>query len=171
MAYIDSEMAKRHDRSPLPESGEVRQQTEVYEGGEPSIPGAQREPASLGKLHEIDLGQETKMQNIARTQAATRRLAGDEDTPIFGESEAQPDRSGPDKPWRNRARRTSAAIERDRLVEEVLRESKRKPICPLFVPFPPGSISVLWRPLSFSPSLCASRCIQTHADLFSSGCL
>jgi hypothetical protein len=36
------------------------------------------------------------------------------------------------KPWRHRKRRTSADIERDRLVEEVMRESKRRLIFRFF---------------------------------------
>lgn len=126
MAYIDSEMAKRYNRSPLPDSIEAHNQEELQKIGEASKSEVRREPASLGKLHEIDLGQETKMQNIARTQAATRRLVGDEGSPTPEDLEPRLDHSGPDKPWRNRKRRTSADVERDRLVEEVLRESKRK---------------------------------------------
>ncbi|KAJ5585368.1 uncharacterized protein N7459_005168 [Penicillium hispanicum] len=127
MAYIDSEMAKRHRRSPLPESQEGSRPALPQTSGEQPIHGLQeRMPASLGKLHEIDLGQETTMQNIARTEAATRRLVGDEVSPAPGAPGMQEaDRFGPDgKQWRNRKRRTSADIERDRLVEEVLRESK-----------------------------------------------
>ncbi|KAG2024931.1 hypothetical protein GB937_003153 [Aspergillus fischeri] len=87
----------------------------------------QREPASLGKLHEIDLGQEAKLQNIARTEAATRRLVGDDRdvSPANEDSTSSIAASGKDgRPWRNRKRRNSEDIERDRLVEEVLRESK-----------------------------------------------
>jgi len=51
-------------------------------------------------------------------------MAGDEDSPNPSESEPHAGRSGPDKPWRNRKRRTSADIERDRLVDEVMRESR-----------------------------------------------
>lgn len=130
MAYIDTEMAKRYQRSPLPENQEAaRSDLQQTAGGQP-MTGQQmeREPASLGKLHEIDLGQETKLQNIARTEAATRRLVDDEDSPARrGEPGAPTDRPITDeKPWHHRKRRTSADIERDRLVEEVLRESKRK---------------------------------------------
>ncbi|GAQ06963.1 hypothetical protein ALT_4284 [Aspergillus lentulus] len=87
----------------------------------------QREPASLGKLHEIDLGQEAKLQNIARTEAATRRLVGDDRdaSPAHEDSTSNIAASGKDgRPWRNRRRRNNEDIERDRLVEEVLRESK-----------------------------------------------
>lgn len=127
MAYIDSEMARRYQRSRHPDSQEVNRPISQQSAGGHSIPGQpEREPASLGKLHEIDLGQETKLQNIARTEAATRELVGDEDSPAPGEPSTQTARPGPDdKPWRNRKRRTSADTERDRLVEEVLRESKR----------------------------------------------
>lgn len=128
MAYIDSQMAKRYRHSPIPQSEDVDRPTLEGPGG-PTMSGQperEREPASLGRLHEIDLGQETKLQNIARTEAATRQMAGDEDSPTPGEPATQTDRPGPsEKQWRNRKRRTSADIERDRLVDEVLRESKR----------------------------------------------
>ncbi|KAJ5668783.1 hypothetical protein N7462_009853 [Penicillium macrosclerotiorum] len=124
MAYIDSEMAKRHQRGPLPETPEASQSPSPSAIDGRSIPGQQeRKPATLGRLHEIDLGEETKLENIARTQAAARRLEGHEELPLTGESSIQSDGAGTgEKRWRNRKRRTSADIERDRLVEEVLRE-------------------------------------------------
>ncbi|KAL5337864.1 hypothetical protein BJX70DRAFT_368303 [Aspergillus crustosus] len=73
----------------------------------------EREPATLGKLHEIDLGREAKLHNIVRTEEATRRLNSD------GNSA---DRS----PCGGSRYRLLKDIERDQLVEEVLRESKRK---------------------------------------------
>lgn len=123
MAYIDSEMAKRYQRNTPKDDPEADQPaSDATSGGGLLISGQQqREPASLGKLHEIDLGQETKLYNIARTEEATRRLAGDDEEPTTPTD--HPGQEG--KPWRYRKRRTSADIERDRLVEEVLRESKR----------------------------------------------
>ena len=132
MAYIESEMAKRHRRNMSTEIATVDTPPKTEPGtttlSSTDLP--QREPASLGKLHEIDLGHEAKLQNIARTEAATRRLAGDDGQyPIAGqESSSKMDPVGGDqRPWRNRKRRTSEDIERDRLVEEVLRESKCEP--------------------------------------------
>lgn len=86
----------------------------------------QRQPAGLGKLQEIDLGPDATAQNIARTEAATKMFGA------FGErtqsQEAEKSgkvRMGRDgKPWRGRKRRNSEDIKRDRLVEEVLRESR-----------------------------------------------
>ena len=126
MAYIDSEMAKRYNRSPHPDSQEASRSTAEGTAGPSSVAGApEREPASLGKLHEIDLGQETKLQNIARTEAATRRMVGDENEMAPEEPDTLIEPSGPDdKRWRHRKRLTSADIERDRPVEEVLQESK-----------------------------------------------
>lgn len=143
MAFIDSEMAKRSQRSPLPDNSEAHRLAETQNTSEGSIQEQQRAPASLGKLHEIDLGQETTMQNIARTEAARRRMAGDEDSPNPGEAQPHTGRSGPDKPWRNRKRRTSADIERDRLVDEVMRESRRKIVeTPSILPRPTLTVTV-----------------------------
>ncbi|PGH11218.1 hypothetical protein AJ80_07223 [Polytolypa hystricis UAMH7299] len=125
MAYVESEMAKRHRRD-RPAETSVSDKTLVGEAGHQSSESKlpQRQPASLGKLHEIDLGPDSKLKNIARTEAATRRLAGDED--IVAEEDTTkkgpPGKNG--KPWRGRKRRNSDDIRRDQLVEEVLRESK-----------------------------------------------
>jgi hypothetical protein len=137
MTFIESEMAKRYRRNvPTDATG-----SEIPVGSEAgATPSAtdlpQREPASLGKLHEIDLGQETKLQNIVRTEAATRRLVGDDENthPKSDGSLSKTARTGKDeRPWCHRKRRTSEDVERDRLVEEVLRESKRK--CRLLFPY------------------------------------
>lgn len=74
--------------------------------------------ATLGKLHEVDLGEENKLRNINRTQEATRRL--EDGQPL---DDMQDDRRGK-KGYRKR-RRNSQDIQRDKLVEEVLKESKR----------------------------------------------
>ncbi|KAL2833237.1 hepatocellular carcinoma-associated antigen 59-domain-containing protein [Aspergillus cavernicola] len=118
MAYIESELAKRNRRgmpgdAPGLDTNNPREVDNALSAS--GLP--EREPASLGKLHEIDLGQEAKLRNIARTEEATRRLNGD-DNELF------PERSSSNMPTRHRKRRTSQDIERDRLVEEVLRESK-----------------------------------------------
>lgn len=129
MDYIETEMAKRHRRdlpTETPDSG-TQATDEAFNDG-PAAHFARREPATIGKLHEIDLGQEAKMLNIARTEAATRRLAGDDATTSM-EEDSTAERTVAEKdgkPWRNRKRRNSKDIERDRLVEEVLRESKRE---------------------------------------------
>lgn len=127
MAFIDSEMAKRYQPASQKDNSDSNQPTQEQVPAGLSIPGnQQREPASLGKLHEIDLGQEATLRNIELTEAATRRMAEKGDSQVSaGISTPEPGRSGPDgKSWRNRKQRTDADIERDRLVEEVLRESK-----------------------------------------------
>ncbi|KAJ5169346.1 Hepatocellular carcinoma-associated antigen 59 [Penicillium coprophilum] len=124
---IDSEMAKRYQpESKRDQSGSIQQNQEEVAAGL-SLPGHQtREPASLGKLHEIDLGHEATLRNIARTEAATREMAEKGKLSLSaGHAAPETGRPGPDsKSWRNRKQRTEADIARDRLVEEVLRESK-----------------------------------------------
>ncbi|OJJ43311.1 hypothetical protein ASPZODRAFT_136535 [Penicilliopsis zonata CBS 506.65] len=123
MAFIDSEMAKRQRNSPS-EPPVTDAAPPVVQVASEQLPSAfvPREPASIGKLHEIDLGEETKLQNIVRTEAAARRLAGNG---VPGAAEEGVARSGKHgKSWRDRRRRNSEDIERDKLVEEVLRESK-----------------------------------------------
>ncbi|KKK24425.1 hypothetical protein ARAM_001956 [Aspergillus rambellii] len=122
MAYIESEMAKRYGQgAPGDAPGHDASAPSAAYSSLSSSNLPPRQPASLGKLHEIDLGQETKLQNIARTAAATRRLNGDEEGfSLSGVSLLEKEENS----YRNRKRRTSEDIERDRLVEEVLRESK-----------------------------------------------
>ncbi|KAF7632017.1 hypothetical protein AFLA_012861 [Aspergillus flavus NRRL3357] len=126
MAYIETEMAKRHQHTVPTDDSDG-----PLVGESDSAPSTtvlpQREPASLGKLHEIDLGQETKLHNIARTEAATRKLARDDEYEHLnhGGSFFKAAPMGKDEGlWRRQKRRTSEDVERDRLVEEVLRESK-----------------------------------------------
>ena len=130
MAYIAAEMGKRQHGTP---PANVAETTNI--DSENAVPHRQsdihvppRQPATLGKLHEIDLGPDSKLQNIARTEAATRNLSKDDSGHTEEEgSGADKARLGKDgKPLRNRRRRNSEDIMRDKLVEEVLRESKRK---------------------------------------------
>ena len=124
MAYIDSELDKLHQGSTDDTasgqgtvlSGDVHQV--VVRGGH-----IQRQPAALGKLHEIDLGPDSKRRNIERTEAAKKRVEGDDDDEGL-EDGTKPRLGKGGKPWRGRKRRTSDDIRRDKLVEEVLRESK-----------------------------------------------
>ncbi len=126
MAYIDSEMAKRREgvNSSISTSGLTSSEAalQARAAGDAHL---QRQPAALGKLHEIDLGPDATLRNIARTQAATRRLETNE--PMEVEVQGKRVRVGKDgKPWRSRKRRNSEDVKRDKLVEEVLRESRRK---------------------------------------------
>ncbi|OJD25312.1 hypothetical protein ACJ73_03318 [Blastomyces percursus] len=131
MAYIESEMAKRHQQHKNNNATDNNDK-QVSEATSQSLNSdlvlPQRQPASLGKLHEIDLGPDAKLRNIERTEAATRRLAGDQ---VPDENEVKDATSKKARPgakdgknWRGRKRRNSEDIRRDKLVEEVLRESK-----------------------------------------------
>ena len=140
MAYIDSELAKRRSKgSSLATSTSPSDPHDGPEAARSSTDAAlQRQPAALGKIQEIDLGPATTLRNIARTEAAARRLAGEEVIEETDESGRKTTkvRLGPDgKPWRGgrgRKRRTSEDIRRDKLVEDVLRESRRtRPSYPL----------------------------------------
>ncbi|KAI9823583.1 MAG: hypothetical protein M1832_002364 [Thelocarpon impressellum] len=120
MAFIDVELTKR-----LHGGGTAPAAASSEEGGALRTPGeataqasSTRQPASLGKLHEIDLGPSSTLSNIARTEAARRRLDNGEPA----EQQQPLGRNG--KPWRGRRRRTSEDVRRDQLVEEVLRESR-----------------------------------------------
>jgi hypothetical protein len=70
------------------------------------------------------------MKNIARTEAAARRLDGEEMPVEENRGEKKPRLGRNGKPWRSRRRRNSDDVKRDELVEEVLRESKCMSKCP-----------------------------------------
>ena len=121
MVYIDSELAKRarqtQSASDLTHNGQ-----KLAPNGTPIDAKVQRQPAALGKLHEIDLGPDATMKNIARTEAAQRKLEGLE--PAIDETTGKVRLRRDGKPYGWRKRRNSDDIKRDKIVEEVMRESR-----------------------------------------------
>jgi len=85
-----------------------------------------------GKLQEIDLGEEARARNIARTEQAHRRLQGDGSEQDMASPLAK-ERIGKDgKPWRPRKRRDSDDVKRDQMVEQFLHENRcMYPLSPL----------------------------------------
>jgi hypothetical protein len=75
--------------------------------------------ATLGKLHEVDLGEEVKQRNIALTAQA---LSGQPATSDSSHRHPSDAKGGGGR--RHKRRRNSQDIERDRLVEEVLKETR-----------------------------------------------
>ena len=124
MAYIDSELAKRRIGQDNAQSYANGCGSEGQAGPGTADLGIQRQPAALGKLHEIDLGPDATLNNIARTEAAKRRLESGEVETEEGTGKVRLRRDG--KPWRGRKRRNSEDVKRDQLVEQVLRETRRK---------------------------------------------
>jgi hypothetical protein len=116
VAYVDSQIAKQrlgNDQASFSNAGVEAMRREVPESGNGYHTALHRQPAALGKLQEIDLGPDAKARNIKQTEAAT----------------TAPEESGPVQMTgrgRRRKRRTSEDIRRDKLVEEVLRENRRK---------------------------------------------
>lgn len=133
MAYIDSELAKRRLHAASSTGTGEDATNRSYGQASDSLALAktskslEKQPASLGKLHEIDLGNEARDKNVVRTEQARRRLDGEEiEDDSAPEGKFKKPRVGRDgKPWRDRKRRTSDDIRRDKLVEEVLRENRR----------------------------------------------
>ncbi|KAI9053661.1 hypothetical protein LZ554_002615 [Drepanopeziza brunnea f. sp. 'monogermtubi'] len=141
MAYIDSELAKRRAvegalAQPLESALSSRSgapMDDVSGGGgmreKGKLPETQRQPASIGKLQEIDLGDEARDRNIERTTNAQRRLNGEiveeEEANEGGKKKKKKVRLNRDgSVWVPRKRRGSDDIKRDQLVEAVLRENK-----------------------------------------------
>lgn len=131
MTFIENELARRqglaHEsaENPLPDGS-----ADVDPSAKQSLPLAsntrnfpQRQAATLGKLHEVDLGPDSKMRNIQRTQMATNRLAGSADSD--GET-GSPKGPGGKQKWKSKQKRNTEGQRRNQLVEEVLRESKRE---------------------------------------------
>ncbi|KAL8782754.1 MAG: hypothetical protein Q9213_005132 [Squamulea squamosa] len=123
MAYIDSELAKRRQShgKPMTAFNDSHSDDDLVDGVSADL-AKHRQPAALGKLHEIDLGADATLKNIARTEAAKRRLEGEEPEVEEATGKVRLRRDG--KPWRGRRRRNSDDVKRDRLVEEVMKESR-----------------------------------------------
>lgn len=126
IAYIESGLAKRRQGHDASASNGQSCEGNLSLNGTLIDVGLHRQPAALGKLHEIDLGPDAKLRNIARTEAAKKRLEGGEEAEVEekGSGKVRLRRDG--KPWRGRRRRNSEDIKRDKLVEEVMRESRCK---------------------------------------------
>lgn len=136
MAFIDSELAKRgqEGKSARAETGptststttstSARQPAEGHgEKERAKEPDMQRQPATLGRLLEIDLGDEARDRNVEMTNQARRRMDGE----VIEEDQAPKGKVklGRDgKPWRPRKRRGSEDIKRDKMVEDILRENR-----------------------------------------------
>lgn len=123
MAYIDSEISKIRAGETVPTDS--AEDTALTHNGKTGT--IQRQPASIGKITEIDLGPEAALKNESLTDVARRRLLGE----VIEEEDARPQkvRLGRDgKPIRRRKRwrRASEDLKRDALVEAVMKESKRK---------------------------------------------
>jgi hypothetical protein len=121
MAYVEAAMSRRRGEAPSQDTTTTTTTTptpttttEAGTGGGKSSYWAPTRPeargATLGKLHEVDLGEEVKQRNIALTAQALSR-GSEEPAPSAGKKS-------------NRRRRNSQDIERDRLVEEVLKETR-----------------------------------------------
>ena len=125
-AYIDREMEKRSQAkitqivagdAPLSPNG-----TPIS----PSVAFRARNPASQGKLHEIDLGPSARLLNEARTEAAITG-APTELPPPRKPPKPRIGRNGKPyipRPRSERNRRNSADVARDKVVEDLLRENK-----------------------------------------------
>lgn len=126
MAYIDSELARqRQVKNPDPSSVETQTTSSNRDESTP------QQAISLGKIQEIDLGDESRHRNASLMDEARRRAAG-EDVQESRTKERTKSRLGPDgKPWRNRKRRASDDIKRDSIVDQVLRENKSMSFSPL----------------------------------------
>ncbi|KAJ8129654.1 hypothetical protein O1611_g3981 [Lasiodiplodia mahajangana] len=127
--YIEAELAKRHYTASDP--GKFRSSNQA--GGSATHnesttdKGEEKHTALTGKLLEVDLGDEVRSRNEVMTDRARRKLQG-----LAVEDEENAERPkkvrlGRDgKPWRPKNRRNSDDIKRDQLVEEILRENRRK---------------------------------------------
>ncbi|KUJ23990.1 uncharacterized protein LY89DRAFT_776190 [Mollisia scopiformis] len=134
MAYIDSELAKRRaiEGAQSQTSSTSQIGAGIVSAGQKSTSkestDVQRQPATLGKLQEVDLGDDVRSKNVELTNRARRILDGEnvtDEIPQHGRGKPGKVRLGPDgKPWRGRKRRASEDVARDRLVEDVLRENR-----------------------------------------------
>ena len=133
MAFIDSRLAQSRlegleKATILQNIGTTASMKDTQQGGRGKEMEVQRQPAALGKLMEVDLGDEARDRNVERTNQAKRRMDGGEIEDEGAARKPAKIRLGPDgKPWRNKKkRRGSDDIKRDKMVEDVLRENRRR---------------------------------------------
>jgi hypothetical protein len=162
VAYIESEMAKRRLAQALPEASNLTPNARNSDDEEsdpdpdsapapnsnpnlnpPGKPTVQRQPAALGKIHEIDLGTAASLRNQQRTELAIRRARGEAIPPEHPPVVKKPRLGRNGKPRRGPKRRNSEDVQRDQLVEQVLRESRRE--WTHLPPIPPALTNPKWR--------------------------
>ena len=122
-------MARRRLSQALPESSNIISNTHDPDGEDPGPSDKhtlQRQPAALGKIHEIDLGSDASLRNRQRTELAMRRARGEEVPPEEAVVVKKPRLGRNGKPRRGPKRRNSDDVKRDQLVEQVLHESRRE---------------------------------------------
>ncbi|KAL2685524.1 hypothetical protein Neosp_006624 [[Neocosmospora] mangrovei] len=122
MEYIESRLSNRAsgNTSQSKSSSAPRSDTASHATSAPPKETNGRE-VMQGHLMEIDLGDDVRDRNVARTERITQ--GGHEEVPQ-GRRAKKPRLGRDGKPWRPRNRRGSDAIKRDQLVEEVLRETR-----------------------------------------------
>lgn len=124
MAYIDSKIAQLRKDEDIQA---VALKADSSLSTPDSVP-RERKPASSGKLHEIDLGPSATERNVQRTQQARQRLEG------VGAEESEPTkprrvrigRDGKPMKPRKRFRRRSEDVERDKLIDSLMKEARCK---------------------------------------------
>ncbi|KAJ2897289.1 hypothetical protein MKZ38_004800 [Zalerion maritima] len=142
--YIESRLAKRHPSLPHDTAMTDANATTTEpahadgSGGEPSAndddsfnmlphkPPPMRS-SIRGRIMEVDLGAEVREKNLALTEEAMRRLAAADGDVSMTDEHNRPTKVklGKDgKPYRAKNRRDSDDIERDRIVEELMRENR-----------------------------------------------
>ena len=154
MDFIESKLAQRHVASPAepPPPPPPPQQQQQYPTVPPTpiLPPAPQKPpqqqpqspvaipaptelnppAVRGKLIEVDLGEEARSRNVQLTERARRRIDGDDEAEDEGSGTRRPrkvrlGRDGKPRVWRQRNRRNSDDVKRDKIVEELLHENRR----------------------------------------------
>ncbi|KAL9083872.1 MAG: hypothetical protein Q9165_008342 [Trypethelium subeluteriae] len=124
-SYVDSKIAEIHGCAASSDTRKSRSIQDLPRHIPLSGNGQVQKPATeFEALQEVDLGPESMLQNIARTEAARRKLV----TGDFLDPEPELSkrvrlgRNG--KPRKNRNRRGSVDIKRDEMVEQLMRETR-----------------------------------------------
>ncbi|KAM6539384.1 hypothetical protein FALCPG4_001191 [Fusarium falciforme] len=125
MEYIESRLSNRASgsASQSKSSSAPRSDAAPHATSAPPKETSGRE-VMQGHLMEIDLGDDVRDRNVARTERITQGGGGAQEDVPQGRRAKKPRLGRDGKPWRPRNRRGSDAIKRDQLVEEVLRETR-----------------------------------------------
>lgn len=139
--YVETELAKRRQNNLPTASTNLTSVSTPPRPGPATVPP--RQPASLGKIHEIDLGPTLSQQNAERTEMAIRRARGEPVPPapeptVKRVKKVRLGRDGKPRRPRGPKPRSSEEVEREKAVEQILRENKR------MYPIPPVTSPALW---------------------------
>ena len=169
-SYVDSKLAELHGGAESSKLAQSRAVGNLPKHIHSSMYGHGPKPATESEaLQEVDLGPEAVLQNIARTEAARRKLAVGESLDSDSEAPKRVRLGRDGKPRRNRNRRSSADMKRDQMVERLMRDTQRKQAYDVHSIYPCLVYLIQWafsksKKLRKSPAMARRQMIESQSS-------